>query len=942
MKIQVSVEKGAAPKKKGDLLETFTKKFLEILNYEVLPEVRGTGSEIDLDAVSKANRSKTVYVECKAYDDDPIQSVVIKNLIAVQWAEDYNEAWLVTTSPLGKDAKQLVKKIEDDEEKSKKLTFYTPEKLVEAFVNANVILDLKYVKRSISEILRDSNFLGEGHLLISEYGNFWAIECLKGGKAHGVMFTYADSVNVIGDQDLLDNLKKLDTSFSGLDFYRISRQGSSVKILTNVINITDLPLETNFLNHINDLEVKFDHPRKKSLNLNDIFIFPDLEDILNDKSKRVNSEDLLKLDNGNSRALIIGEDLSGKTSLAFTLLQNFNRKKLIPIYFLAEEIRAANLTSFKGLLVKKFKEQYSREQLYIDEFEKILVDNPAKILLLIDDFESFGIKKESAQGSFFQMIDEKFKYVFIFANKSIEIEVTAKSRIKELFEGFKKYRILQLGFVRRDQLVEKWLSLDMDKNQIDFDNDFVSKKDEISQKIKLATGANFLPTFPLYVLTIIQMIESGNRVRAQLNSYGDLYQYLIAQSLLAAKVRSSDLDFFLTYLSFLAHSFYERNVKVLSQEDLTLLYREYSAEMDIDKSFVSVHRFIQEAKILKSEAGYYSFNHNYSYYYFVAKYLSDNFSLPEIRSKVDGLISSLQNTEHANIIIFLIHHSKNKEIIDQIILEAKKLFKGVLPYTLSDKDLAKINSSIQHELVMLIDEPDPKSHRKRELEIQDEYGQVKIEDKAEDLTERSPLNLYDEVNLAFKLMEILGQISNSYYGSINGEKKADLGEEIYSLGFRSLRALLEDFEDYTESIKKEVEKVADKKKVSSEKDKETIANEIIFRFVQLMILIFIKRISENIATRNLFPTTEKIVLRVPTFATKLTNFAVKMNFASELNAETVVSLDEELSKNQLVRELLRLLVIEHFYKFDVKVQTRQKIFDKLGIKLKKSDLVQLS
>lgn len=138
MKIEAAVNNEDANKKKGDLLEKIAKDLLESFNYQVETEIRRTGMELDLLCKNKANLSKTIYVECKAYNEDnKIQSDVITKLIGIRTHREYEEAWLISTSEFGKDAKGLIEEIEAGKN-SKVFTFYPPEKLVEAFVKFKI------------------------------------------------------------------------------------------------------------------------------------------------------------------------------------------------------------------------------------------------------------------------------------------------------------------------------------------------------------------------------------------------------------------------------------------------------------------------------------------------------------------------------------------------------------------------------------------------------------------------------------------------------------------------------------------------------------------------------------------------------------------------------------------------------------------------------------
>ncbi len=60
-----------------------------------------------------------------------------------------------------------------------------------------------------------------------------------------------------------------------------------------------------------------------------------------------------------------------------------------------------------------------------------------------------------------------------------------------------------------------------------------------------------------------------------------------------------------------------------------------------------------------------------------------------------------------------------------------------------------------------------------------------------------------------------------------------------------------------------------------------------------------------------------------------------MNFPNELltNKNMIIELNKEFTKNYLTKKLLRMLVIDHLYKFEVKYSDKQSICDKLDINI---------
>lgn len=536
------------------------------------------------------------------------------------------------------------------------------------------------------------------------------------------------------------------------------------------------------------------------------------------------------------------------------------------------------------------------------------------------------------------MLEDIFSTVFLFANASIEIGMIAKSDTKEMLQGFKILRIKQLGHVLRDDLIEKWLTVEQ-KETIS-DGDLLSQKNEISQKIKVVVGVNFIPMYPLYLLTILQLSENGGKNKLQDGSYAELYRYLINQALGSANAKAEDLDFYHTYLSYIAHYFFIQKVKELPEEEITETYDRYSKMMDIEKSFEKVHGLLTRSKILKNEYGIYSFNHKYAYYFFVAKYLSDNLENPHIKQELAEITEQLYRNEFANVLIFLIHHSKNKDIIDKIRQEAENLFHEIMPSTLSKKEMERINNLINEEITISIIDSNPTDNHTKNLEIRDrleEERQGKVEEQVEGEGIEN-IDIFGKIILSFKLIEVLGQITNNYYGSLDGEKKVNILEEIYSLGFRGLHTLLDDIEKYLEAIRREIEDTIEKKGASTKIDKEKIANKIICDFMELLAYVFVKKISDSVASRNLFPTINKLIERKQTSAAELVNIAVRLNFPNELtiNKNKIVELDKAFAKNYFTKKLLRFLVIDHLYKFDVKYSDKQSICDKLGINIKRN------
>lgn len=92
MKIEVVCKKEEAQKVKGDLFENLASDLLNAQNFDVIQEMRVTGSELDLLCKHRVS-NKEIYVECKAHRDK-IGAPVISKLAGIVFANDYQEGGL--------------------------------------------------------------------------------------------------------------------------------------------------------------------------------------------------------------------------------------------------------------------------------------------------------------------------------------------------------------------------------------------------------------------------------------------------------------------------------------------------------------------------------------------------------------------------------------------------------------------------------------------------------------------------------------------------------------------------------------------------------------------------------------------------------------------------------------------------------------------------------
>lgn len=213
-KIELVVSKVTSTTEQGKILENISSQVLASMQYEVIKEIRLTGMEVDLMAKHRVS-GEEIYVECKAHKST-LSADVITKILGNIYINNISAGWLITTGPLGKDAKGLMKQWEEkDANERRKLSIYTNERLIDLLVSSGSIISVQNIEMENKKTYRD-----ESILLICNYGNFWLkIETVDGSSiSKGVACYNAKTGQKIMDEELLDKLKELDTEYQTLEW----------------------------------------------------------------------------------------------------------------------------------------------------------------------------------------------------------------------------------------------------------------------------------------------------------------------------------------------------------------------------------------------------------------------------------------------------------------------------------------------------------------------------------------------------------------------------------------------------------------------------------------------------------------------------------------------------------------------------------------------------
>jgi hypothetical protein len=305
-----------------------------------------------------------------------------------------------------------------------------------------------------------------------------------------------------------------------------------------------------------------------------------------------------------------------------------------------------------------------------------------------------------------------------------------------------------------------------------------------------------------------------------------------------------------------------------------------------------------------------------------------------LRNEISKLASQLYNEDSANILIFYVYLTKDPLIIKEMLLNTKGIF--------SEHEPCDMDSSIQFLVAatkaapkMKYVETDPKESKGRYLRALDSSEKQKVEEEdVSETPEDKELNDVLKINVAFKTIQIMGQILRNFPGSLKGDVKFEVARETYLLGLRALGMIMKRLQMDANVIKTFVkEYLKEKKGISDVGDLNRQADEFIFWFGVVLGGSIIQRISYSVGSDKLEETYRDLTKGEKSLPLRLVDISIKLEHFTLPTAE-IISLNKELNKNIYAQTILKTRVLHHFYLYYVKPKFRQQLCSKLEIEVR--------
>ena len=610
---------------------------------------------------------------------------------------------------------------------------------------------------------------------------------------------------------------------------------------------------------LEDPEIVFKHPHKDDLTISDLFVFPECQKISLPGIKKTyrpivdaNTELLEK----SPLIYFAAPEKSGKTTLAKVLFQNLHSQGIIPIYVKAKDIKKSDDSGLLQHISSIIAEQYSK-----DATEKFLQLKNSYRAIIIDDYELLKIKGKSRE-LLLQNLIHRFDKIIIFGHND--------SRMNELYKAvednetyaptilsFEHYEILEFGPVRRGELINKWLYAG---NNLETDKDELHRKSiNIDGIISLSIGKNIIPSYPLFVLLLIQQIDSKDSKTTSHGAQGYLYESLITIQLLENSRYEANIDIKIKYLTDFAFLLYENNDKDIDIDELQRWHIEYCRINFLKLNFEELKNDLIRSKILTEKEGSLKFLYPYIRYYFTARNISENIVKEKYKIIVSTLTRELHKQESSNILMFISYLCKDNFVLDTLVDYAKTLFYEEVSFDFNEPPkFLKIVEFPKTNLVL--ESINPSQARRDELKRVEEYQRDPSIKNTELENIDEQIDCLNSITSATKTIEILGQILRSYPGSLSPNDKVRIPEECYKLGLRVISFYINFMAKHEKDISNELIRIASN--FHPECSRTTLEKEtksFIFELCGRVSFGMVKQISGAVGLEDLSPAFDKIL-----------------------------------------------------------------------------------
>lgn len=684
----------------------------------------------------------------------------------------------------------------------------------------------------------------------------------------------------------------------------------------------ELSMVDEFAEFLNDTQVPFQHRHCENVSLSDVYVYPDLKEITKEYTNTRNYESalgVLQLEHITKHTLLFGDDQVGKSALLRRTAASFYQLGALPLLVNGGQIVKSDLSRFLATPISK---QYLET-----DYSSYTVASSDKVLL-IDDFDEIPLNSQYFR-TLLENLSNYFDKLVVCVDPSFRLNEEKYAQLSE----YRQFEMLPMGHQRRGELISKWNSLG--RRETIQASELESLNDVAARHINAIVKNSVVPPKPIYIITILQVLDSARPADYSLTSYGHCYQTLIHASLLRLKITARQFDLYLNYLAEYSHFLFEHRKDSLDRKEPDTFKAEYERKFVI-RSHEEVIENLTSADILRLEDDKLSFKYEYIFYFFVAKHLSDHLEEKSVKQSIYDLCGKLHVEKYANILIFLVHHSKDTKIIDELLLNAGMVFEEYSEATLDTTETSYLGELFGELPKLIIEKRNVEEERKRELALRDELES----DYESDGTEEDAVEIIADMHRSFRIVEIIGQILRNRQSSLTKEQIGGLMKAAYNSGLKFLKFYLGFTEQHKTDMVQLISLIIDSESVEEDKA-DNAAQQIFLSMCYGISHSVIKKLADSTGSADLVAVAAQVINEdEATPAFRLIELAMKLEFQKKIPKKEIEDLHKYLSKNVMAQRMLKDIVVRHLYLHSVPYFDRQWISDKLEIPVRAQRVIQ--
>jgi hypothetical protein len=681
--------------------------------------------------------------------------------------------------------------------------------------------------------------------------------------------------------------------------------------------VTTISINQPFQDWLESTDISFSHRSVSKVSLPDVFVWPDLK-IDSNNTENIEIQNSRKVLVKKGLYLLSGEEQQGKTTLLKRLYVEFLKEEKVPVYLDSKNLKKTDV----NLIIKAaLNNQY--ENLDINSVEK------ENLILLVDNLDEHGLNLKGLN----KLIDNMSvmsEHIILTTNDSYSFLSSEALQLSE----YEVMDIQGLGFCKREEIAEKWISLGVEDTLPE--KELYKRLEDISTYLNSIIRKNILPPKPVYILILMQMLETSEKQNLEMTSHGHCYQKLIYQDLEKAKVRSGDIEMYLNFLTELAWEIFnnEGSLNAHKQDEFFKKYKSIYIAAE-PKDMIDN---LSVVPLLSRIDNKLNFSYPYIYYFFTAKKIAESFhNDSNAKKSFQTLLTSYHREDYSNILVFITHHSKDSWVTDEINRVLKELFPEQKEATLTKDALSFMNEFVALIPELVLESKSVQGHREQrniELDKAERNSQPEIPDGDE-----VPMDLFVSINKTFKGMDIAGQILKNRHATLTKPVLAELAENGTNTGLRFLDYFIEISGSAKSEIIKMLIGLLDESPHLSNVEMESHATKAYYHMVYGVINGVIKKIASSIGSKEAFIIYEELEKQIQSPAVTLIKQAIDLQFNRIINFDELEKTTFKLRNNAVCLHMLKNIVFQHSYMFSTDIREKQKIENLFGISVKKQLLL---